>query len=126
MTDSSQNKKGTPSGAPIPDQDHSTTPEEISEAERFFNRIRTGSEHAMARPKNAGVDRMLRKLIAEANNSGNDCIINVGFGYFRPGEEDEGYFEDYIAAERAKVRASFAKLGRMQRYFDRRYDNGNL
>ena len=119
-TESQYKKKSTPSGAPILRQDHGTTPEEKSEAERLFDRIRTGSEHALKRPKDSRVDRQLRRLIADANMNG-DCIINDGTGYFRPGEDDDIAFEDYIAQERSRAREILRKTSRMQQVFDRRY-----
>jgi len=113
-------KKSTPEGALIP-QDNGTTFEEKSEAEILFDRIGTGADHALRRPKDAKTDRQLRQLIAEANANGTDCIINLGSGYFRPGEDDEGAFEDYIAAERSRAREILRKASRMQQTFDRRY-----
>ena len=117
----SQHKKKSTSGeAPIPKQDYGTTPEEKSEAERLFDRISTGAARAIARPKDAKVDRQLRKLIAKANLSG-DCIINDGSGYFRPGEDDDVAFENYIRSERSRAREILKKTASMQRVFDRRY-----
>lgn len=115
-----EKKKGTPFGVPIPKQDYGTTPEEKSEAERLFDRIGIGAARAIARPKDAKVDRQLRKLIADANLSG-DCIINDGSGYFRPGEDDDIAFETYIAAERSRAREILRKTSRMQQVYDRRY-----
>ena len=117
----SQHKKKSTSGeAPIPKQDYGTTPAEKSEAERLFDRISTGAARAIARPKDAKVDRQLRKLIAEANLSG-DCIINDGSGYFRPGEDDDVAFETYIRSERSRAREILRKTSRMQQVYDRRY-----
>ena len=117
----SQHKKKSTSGeAPIPKQDYGTTPKEKSEAERHFDRIGTGAARAIARPKDAKVDRQLRKLIAEANLSG-DCIINDGSGYFRPGEDDDVAFENYIRSERSRAREILRKTSRMQQVYDRRY-----
>ena len=115
-----EQKKSTPSGAPISTKDYGTTPEEKSEAERLFDKIGTGSAYALRRPKDARVDRQLRRLIADANMNG-DCIINDGSGYFRPGEDDEDAFEDYIMAERSRAREILRKTSRMQQVFDRRY-----
>ena len=115
-------KKDTPSGAPISTKDYGTTPEEKSEAERLFDKIGTGAAFALRRPKDARVDRQLRRLIADANMNG-DCIINSsnGSGYFRPGEDDEDAFEDYIMAERSRAREILRKVARMQQVYDRRY-----
>ena len=115
-----EKKKGTPFGVPIPKQDYGTTPEEKSEAERLFDKIGTGAAYALRRPKDAKVDRQLRKLIADANLSG-DCIINDGSGYFRPGDDDDIAFETYIAAERSRAREILRKTSRMQQVYDRRY-----
>lgn len=115
-----EKKKGTPFGVPIPQQDYGTTPAKKSEAERLFDKISTGATRAIARPKDAKVDRQLRKLIAEANLSG-DCIINDGSGYFRPGEDDDVAFETYIRSERSRAREILKKTASMQRVFDRRY-----
>ena len=115
-----EKKKGTPFGVPIPQQDYGTTPAEKSEAERLFDKIGTGAAYALRRPKDAKVDRQLRKLIADANLSG-DCIINDGSGYFRPGDDDDIAFETYIAAERSRAREILRKTSRMQQVYDRRY-----
>ena len=117
---SSKNKKSTPGGALIPNQDHGTTPERKSEAEILFDKIGTGAAYAVRRPRNAIVDRQFRRLIETANKTG-DCIINDGSGYFRPGEEDDIAFENYIAAERSRARETLRKLSRMQQVYDRRY-----
>ena len=113
--------KSTPGGAPTHQrQCNGTTPGEKSEAERLFDRIGTGAAYALRRPKDAKVDRQLRKLIADANLSG-DCIINDGSGYFRPGDDDDIAFETYIAAERSRAREILRKTSRMQQVYDRRY-----
>ena len=114
-------KKGTPFGAPIPQQDYGTTPEEKSEAERLFDKIGTGAAYAIKRPKDPKVDREFRKLIEDANNSGEDCIINVGYGYFRPGEDDDVDAEIYFAAEESRARRILRKRRRMMQVYDRRY-----
>ena len=116
-----EKKKGTPSGAPIPGQDYGTTPEEKSEAERLFDRIGTGPGRAVSRPKDAKVDREFRRLIAEANASGEDCIINAGYGYYRPGEDDDFEAEMYFASERSRAKEILRKVSRMQQVYDRRY-----
>lgn len=113
-------KKGTPSGAPIPKQDYGTTPEEKSEAERLFDRIGTGSARAIQRPKDPKVDRQLRRLIAVANHSGNDCIISGSTGYYRPEDDDSVEAEIYFASERHRARAILRKVCRMEEVFNRR------
>ena len=118
-SESQYKKKSTPEGALIP-QDNGTTSGEKSEAERLFDKIGTGAYYAVKRPKDAKVDRQLRRLIAEANKSG-DCIINDGSGYFRPGEDDDVAFEAYCAAERHRGWDIIHKVNRMEEVFDRRY-----
>ncbi len=114
-----KNKKSTPEGALIP-QDNGTTSGEKSEAERWFDKIGTGAAYALKRPKDPIVDRQLRRLIESANNN-DDCIINVGFGYFRPGDDDSDDFETYLAAERSKIRSRLKTLSKMEQTYDRRY-----
>ena len=97
-----------------------TTSEEKSEAEMLFDKIGTGAYYAVKRPKDAKVDRQLRRLIADANMNG-DCIINDGSGYFRPGEEDDIAAEEYFAKERHRARKILAKVSRMEKVYDRRY-----
>lgn len=117
----SMNKKSTPSGAPISTTDYGTTPEEKSEAEKLFDRIGTGSSRAVHRPKDTRIDRQLRRLIADANHSGNDCIISGSTGYYRPKDEDSVEAEVYFAAERHRARAILRKVSRMEKVFNRRY-----
>lgn len=90
-------------------------------AEHLFDRISTGAEVALRRPADSKTDRQLRRLIQDANMNG-DCIINDGTGYFRPGEDDDVAFEDYIAAERHRAHEILQKISRMQQVFDRRYE----
>lgn len=98
-TSSSENrykKKSTPEGAPISEQDYGTTPKGKSHAEMMFARIRTGKENAMMTDRRS--DRAFRALVARANKEG-DCIINNGYGYFRPGPDDAEEVKHYILAE---------------------------
>ena len=115
-----EQKKSTPSGAPIPTKDYGTTPEEKSQAQRLFDMIGEGVGHAVSRPKDPAVDRRLRQLVSEANSTG-DCIINMGFGYYRPGDDDCVEFEEYVAKERHRAREILRKVARMQQVYDRRY-----
>ena len=116
----SEKKKGTPFGVPIPQQDYGTTLKEKSEAEKLFDKIGTGAYYALRRPANKRVDRQLRRLIADANMNG-DCIINDGSGYFRPGIEDDIAAEEYFAKERHRAREILRKVSRMEQTYDRRY-----
>ena len=113
-------KKSTPEGALIP-QDNGTTSGEKSEAERLFDKIGTGAYYAVRRPKDSKVDREFRRLIAEANASGKDCIINAGYGYYRPGEDDDFEAELYFASERSRAMEILRKVRRMEEVFNRRY-----
>ena len=92
MTD----KKSTPGGAPISDQGNGTTPRRKSHAQMLFDRIRTGRENALKTDRRS--DREFRRLVAKANKEG-DCIINNGYGYFRPGPDDAEEVDHYIWAE---------------------------
>ena len=113
------NKKSTPSGAPIPQQDYGTTPEEKSEAEILFDKIGTGIARAVKRPKGK-VDRELRKLISTANKTG-DCIINMGFGYFRPGPDDEDDLRHYLWSELHRAEVIEEKVQSMREAYYGRY-----
>lgn len=112
-------KKSTPSGAPIPEHDYGITPEEKSEAERLFDRIGAGPSRAVPRPKDAKVDRQLRRLIAAANVSG-DCIINSGGGYYKPRKEDRAELDVYLAIEMSRAREIQRKVRKMTLSFNRR------
>ena len=114
--------KSTPGGAPTHQrQCNGTTPGEKSEAERLFDRIGTGADHALRRPRDPKVDREFRRLIAEANASGKDCIINAGYGYYRPGEDDDFEAELYFASERSRAKEILRKVRRMEEVYNRRY-----
>lgn len=113
-------KKSTPEGVLIP-QDNGTTFEQKSEAEILFDRIGMGAEHAVRRPKNSIVDREFRRLIAEANTGGKDCIINSGNGYYRPGEDDDYEAELYFTSERSRAKEILRKVRRMEEVYNRRY-----
>lgn len=123
-TSSSENrykKKSTPEGAPISKQDYGTTPEEKSQAQKLFDLIGVGAAYAVRRPKDPKVDREFRRLIAEANASGKDCIINAGYGYYRPGEDDDFEAELYFASERSRAKEILRKVRRMEEAYNRRY-----
>lgn len=112
-------KKSTSEEAQILRQDNSTTPEVKSEAELLFDQIRTGSAYALKRPKGK-VDRELRRLISYANKSG-DCIINTGFGYFRPGEDDEEDLKQYLWSELHRAEVIEDKVQSMKEAYYGRY-----
>lgn len=98
-----------------------TTPEEKTQAQRLFDLIGVGAAYAVRRPKDPKVDREFRRLIAEANASGKDCIINAGYGYYRPGEDDDFEAELYFASERSRAMEILRKVRRMEEVFNRRY-----
>lgn len=116
-------KKSTSEEAPILRQDYGTTSEVKSEAERLFDRI--GTKWPVKRPTDPLVDRAFRRLIENANRSG-DCIIpsSSGSGYYRLDAEreiDEYAFRAYKAKELAKARAIIDKLDMMEKSFYGRY-----
>lgn len=113
-------KKDAPKGTPIHRQDNRTTSEAERQAQALFGLIREGKENALPRPKGRA-DRELRRLIAEANMNG-DCIINVGNGYFRPGEDDDVELETYLRAEVSRARRIRRKVSKMREAYDRRYE----
>ena len=115
-----EQKKSTPSGAPIPQQDYGTTPEEKSEAERLFDKIGTGMARAVKRPKDRAIDRQLRRLISDANQTG-DCTIAGSTGYYRPGDDDSVEAEVYFASERHRARVILRKVRKMEEVYNRRY-----
>ena len=115
-----EQKKSTSGEAPIPKQDYGTTPEEKSQAQRLFDMIGEGVGYAVSRPKDPAVDRRLRQLVSEANQAG-DCIINSGFGYYRPGDDDCVEFEEYVAKERHRAREILRKMRKMEEVYNRRY-----
>lgn len=120
-SESQYKKKDAPFGTPIPQQDYGTTPEEKSQAQRLFDLIGVGAAYAVRRPKDPKVDREFRRLIAEANASGEDCIINAGYGYYRPGEDDDFEAELYFASERSRAKEILRKVRRMEEAYNRRY-----
>ena len=116
----SNKKKSTYEEAPILRQDYGTTTEVKSEAAMLFDLIGEGIGNALKRPKDPKTDRVLRRLISDANSRG-DCISNVGSGYFRPGDDDSYEFELYIAGERSRARDILRKCRRMEETYNRRY-----
>ena len=94
-------------------------------ARTYFDRIGFGHRNAVIRPDIQAngydiVDRRLRELIEYANNNG-DCIINTGYGYFRPIPQDPVdalYFKQYIAQENARAQKVTNKINSMETVFD--------
>ena len=114
MTDK---KKSAPRGAQFPEQEHCITSVDLAQA--LFDAIGTGPCRAIRRPKNAHVDRHLRRLISEANKRG-DCIINDGAGYYRPGPEDEPELRHYLRAELSRANDIYDKVSAMSINYRRR------
>lgn len=80
-------------------------------AEDYFARIPDGHAQAMQRPANPVIDRTLRRMIEKANNNG-DCIINNGYGIFRPmpGDDvDAAELNTYLNKELHRARAILLK-----------------
>ena len=96
-------------------------------AESYFARIGDGHEHAISMPnidspKGRSVDRILRRLIENANNSG-DCIINVGNGIYRPipGDPvDDSEFREYIMKDLSRKHSVEQKIYSMQFAYEAR------
>ena len=116
-----KNKKSVPLGTQICVQENDIPPREKTQAERLFERIGTGRDRALRRPSDARLDRQLRRLIADANKSGEDCIINSGGGYYRPGAEDRAELEIYLKKEMHRIRELKLKALRMSLAYNRRY-----
>lgn len=77
------------------------------QAKSYFIRIGDGHKHAVKRPMDERVDRVLRRMIENANHNG-DCIIPRinGDGYYRPiptDPVDALEFKTYIMKERSKI-----------------------
>ena len=108
-----KNKKGTPEGAPI-SQIKDTPPGSKNQwlAEFLIGHI-GDREHPLKRPKNPNVDRALRALIAEKNAKGEDLVINLGEGYFRPNPDDKPAFLEYYAKEKHRIKQMEKKLDTM-------------
>ena len=94
------------------------------QAEEYFEKIGTGNRNAIRRPMNDMVDRALRRMVEDANTTG-DCIVNVGFGYFRPDPKDpvdEKYMNEYLAKELSRARKILLKRMKMRKaYEDMKY-----
>lgn len=93
-----------------------------------LSHIPYGHENAMQRPSDPLMDRKLRKAI-EAANSKDDCIINVGNGYYRPipgDPTDEGELNEYLTKEPHRARVVQAKRLAMRMTFERWREVGLL
>lgn len=114
-----EKKKSTPSGAQSSNHSYSITPDIKLKAQAIFDEIKTGSANAISRPTNKKVDRQLRKIISEANKTG-DCIINTGLGYFRPDKDDKEELDHYLWSEMHRAEVIIDKVQSMREaYFGR-------
>ena len=87
-----------------------------------------GHENAVQRPSNPIEDRRLREKIEQANRT-EDCIINVGNGYYRPvpGDlTDEAELKEYLAKELSRARKIQSKRLTMRLTFERWREVGVL
>lgn len=91
-------------------------------AKQYFLRIPNGHAHPLQRPADDYTDREFRKMVEDANKSG-DCIINVGSGYYRPlpGDAvDEKELNEYLAKELSRSRKIQIKRFAMRTAFEKR------
>ena len=87
-----------------------------------------GHANAVQRPANPIEDRILRGKIEKANRS-DDCIINVGHGYYRPvpwDATDESELNEYLAKELSRARKIQSKRLAMRTTFERWREVGVL
>ena len=85
------------------------------QAREIYDRIGDGHRHAVKRPWDSRVDRILRELIQFANHNG-DCIISGRNGYYRPIPTDivdAAEYHTYMAEERNKVKSMNEKAACM-------------
>jgi len=85
----------------------------------ILSTIQYGHRDPTKRLKNPVKDRRERAII-EAANKEDDCIINVGNGYYRPIEGDpvdEKEFNEYIAKERHRATEILSKCLNMALVF---------
>ena len=89
-------------------------------AKDLFKNIGYGKINAVSRPSNARIDRRFRKLIEQANATG-DCIIPSAAGYYRPETPEEfREAEIYIRKEQHRIRVISEKITRMSSNLERR------
>lgn len=110
-------KKSAPVGTQILEQDHSTTPERKSHAQKLFDRIGTGKKNAL---KVDNKNWQFRALVANANMNG-DCIINVGNGYYRAGPDDKEDVSRYLWREMHRAEVIEDKVQAMREAYFGRY-----
>lgn len=92
------------------------------QAQSYFDRIGDGHKHAVKRPFDQRVDRMLRGLIENANHNG-DCIISGYSGYYRPVPSDPVdniEYKTYMAKEESRVGSLREKIMFMKVAYEHR------
>ncbi len=117
-----EKKKGTPGGAPINPINDSTPGNKVQWlAGILFDMIEEDSlmGRPLKRPDNRSIDRALRRKVEKANTGG-DCIINLGDGYFRPNRHDEAdvyAYRLYRAKELKRAETIINKISLMDKAF---------
>ena len=95
---------------------------------KTINDIPCGHLKPLPRPANPLEDRILRKQIETANTK-DDCIINVGKGYYKPvpGDPvDEKELDEYLSKELHRERVIQKKRLNMKMTFERWREIGIL
>ncbi len=77
--------------------------------------------YPLRRPSDSYTDRVLRRMVEDANNRG-DCIINVGRGYYRPLPNDPvdvKELHEYLNKELSRARRVLRKRLAMRMAFEK-------
>lgn len=85
-------------------------------AQEYFNAIPVGRKNAVKRPSNPNIDRVLRRLIAEARTQGR-LIVNNGDGYFEADPHDEAdvlELKEFIAKQKSRIRQTVEGIKAME------------
>ncbi len=93
-----------------------------SKATQLFLQIPCGHAQPLRRPSDSYTDRVLRRMVEDANNRG-DCIINVGRGYYRPLPNDPvavKELHEYLSKELSRARRVLKKRLAMRMAFEKR------
>lgn len=92
------------------------------QAQSYFDRIGDGHRHAVKRPLDQRIDRVLRKLIEVANHNG-DCIISGFSGYYRPipsDPVDNIEYKAYMTGEESRAKSLREKIMFMKVAYEHR------
>lgn len=98
------------------------------QAKVLFDRIGFGRDSMVMRPSDKYIDRVLRRMINKANKH-DDCIINVGDGYYRPvpgNAIDEKELDNYLFRDLHMARDILLKRLKMRTTFERWRECGIL